>query len=285
MLLDQFTSSSKFNLYLDLIAKDPKDGYHFLESIFVEIPWGDDFRITQSEQDSIIFNNNRENIEKENTVSKALRLFKEQFNIQDSFTIEIDKNVPMGAGLGGGSGDAGSLLKWLAHRYTINVQDCLEIAQKIGSDVPFFLYGGIALVTGKGEKITPLENKFKKGLSALIIYPNISISTKEAFQKIAPYVTSPKIHLNDADFLKKSLWDIDIVKKINYNIFNSKLEDISSELFYISQIFREKLLPDVMFMSGSGSSFILLYEKRVNLDKAHKLLGHVNPCSAYIPHF
>ncbi|MGL5956703.1 MAG: 4-(cytidine 5'-diphospho)-2-C-methyl-D-erythritol kinase, partial [Brevinema sp.] len=135
-----FTSTSKINLYLDIVGKDPKDGYHYLESIFYEIPWGDDFIISSSDEDRVLFTNTME-IPRENTVTKALKLFKQKFRIEDSFEINITKNVPMGAGLGGGSGNAGCLLRELASHYRIDLMDCIDIAQQIGSDVPFFLYG------------------------------------------------------------------------------------------------------------------------------------------------
>lgn len=286
MFLDKFTSSSKFNLYLDLISKDPIDGYHFLESIFVEIPWGDDFEIFSSPQDQVRFTNiSPEIIREENTVTKALQLFKKQFNISDCFRIEIKKNVPTGAGLGGGSGDAGALLKWLSHRYGIQPTQCMDIAKKIGSDVPFFLYGGTALVEGKGEIITPLDNKLAPNTNILIIYPNIHISTEKAFEIVSPHLTLPNIPLKKCVFWNFSLWDIDIVSKMHYNIFNSKLEDISLETFYIKKKFQNILSPNMMLMSGSGSSFILFYKDKASLLNAHSVLGHVYPCSTYFIHF
>lgn len=280
--LSQFTSTSKINLYLDIIGKDPKDGYHFLESIFYEIPWGDDFEIFSSEHDEVIFKNDEnQQIPLINTVSQALQLFKKKFNINDCFSIRITKNVPIGAGLGGGSGNAGALLKWLSNYYQKEVRDCLDIAQKIGSDVPFFLYGGMALVEGKGEKITPLPNKLKLDGQLVIINPGVHVSTKEAFEKIKISEGLNREKLKDKKYLKKLDWDIDNLKEIMYNIFNDNLESTNEKLFSIRNQIFNLLSPDIIMMTGSGSSFIALFKKSVDSVQIKRNTKELyNDCSA-----
>lgn len=102
-MVAEFYSTSKINLFLDVPGRDSVDGYHFIDSIFYEISWGDKIQIFPASADEIIFLNDPQNlIGKKNTVSEALRLFKEQFGIKDSFKIAVEKKVPLGAGLGGG---------------------------------------------------------------------------------------------------------------------------------------------------------------------------------------
>ncbi|MGL4677132.1 MAG: 4-(cytidine 5'-diphospho)-2-C-methyl-D-erythritol kinase [Brevinema sp.] len=266
-----FTSTSKINLYLDIVGKDLHDGYHYLESIFYEIPWGDDFIIKSAAYDQIIFSNTND-IPNENTVSTALRLFKQKFHIDDSFEIQITKNVPIGAGLGGGSGNAGYLLKVLASYYKVDITECIDLAQKVGSDVPFFLYGGMALVEGKGEKITPLPNKIAPNTHLLIFTPPIHSSTQKAFQALS--YDYQQNSLKNQHFLKKHSWDIDNLKKIIYNIFNEKLEYINSNLYVIKQDICNLLSPEIIVMTGSGSSFILFYRDFQDLIQAKTIIEH-----------
>ena len=280
LLLNQFTSTSKINLYLDIVGKDPVDGYHFIESVFYEIPWGDDFEIYSSNEDKVEFSGlDSEEIPEENTVTKALRLFKEKFDIKKTYYIKIKKNVPMGAGLGGGSGNAGATLKWLAQRFKINIEDCIDIAQQVGSDVPFFLYGNMALVEGKGEIITPLKSTLKKGMFLAIINPGIHISTKEAFTIITEdHFTSNKTSQKQI-FLKKSSLGLDKLNKSVYNIFNDNLETLNQDLHKFKKYLECLLSPDIIMMTGSGSSFILFYQNKKKLYHTKTKIEHTILCS------
>ena len=280
LLLNQFTSTSKINLYLDIIGKDPVDGYHFIESIFYEIPWGDDFEIYSSNEDKVEFSGlDSETIPAENTVTKALRLFKEKYNIKKTYHIKIQKNVPMGAGLGGGSGNAGAILKWLAQRFNVNIEDCVDIAHQVGSDVPFFLYGNMALVEGKGEIITPLKSSLKKGMGLVVIYPNIHISTKEAFSIITEdhFISNKKSQKEI--FLKKTCLGLDKLNKSVYNIFNDNLETLNQDLHKFKKCLECLLSPDIIMMTGSGSSFILFYQNTKKLHHTKKKIEQTILCS------
>ena len=280
LLLNQFTSTSKINLYLDIVGKDPVDGYHFIESVFYEIPWGDDFEIYSSNEDKVEFSGlDSEEIPEENTVTKALRLFKEKFDIKKTYYIKIKKNVPMGAGLGGGSGNAGATLKWLAQRFKINIEDCIDIAQQVGSDVPFFLYGNMALVEGKGEIITPLKSTLKKGLHLVIIYPNIHISTKEAFSIISKESFISNKESQKQIFLKKRILGLDKLNKSVYNIFNDNLETLNQDLYKFKKYLECLLSPDIIMMTGSGSSFILFYQNKKKLYYTKTKIEHTILCS------
>ena len=285
LLLNQFTSTSKINLYLDIVGKDPVDGYHFIESVFYEIPWGDDFEIYSSNEDKVEFSGlDSEEIPEDNTVTKALRLFKEKFDIKKTYYIKIHKNVPMGAGLGGGSGNAGAILKWLAQRFKINVEDCVDIAHQVGSDVPFFLYGNMALIEGKGEIVTPLKSTLKKGMHLVIIYPNIHISTKEAFDIISKNNYQGNKTSQKEFFLKKNKLGLDKLEKSVYNIFNDNLEVLNQDLYKFKKYLKCLLSPDIIMMSGSGSSFILFYQDKKKLYYIKTKLEHDTHCSRNFIH-
>lgn len=260
MILSEFTSTSKINLFLDIKGKDPSDSYHFLESIFVEIPWGDDFIVSAASEDIVIFSGlGAEHIPQENTVSKSLKLFKEKFSIGDCFRIEIKKNVPSGAGLGGGSGDAGAFLRFLCGRYRKKINDIRDIAVQVGSDVSFFLTGGSAHISGKGEKVTSILGRPAQGLGLLIVVPEIHISTKEAYSTLAnnfKYSTENKLKL----FLKNTVWGLDFLQENTYNIFEKILVGQEGLLNNVYHIMKQKAEPLHTVMSGSGSGFVFFYD-------------------------
>ncbi len=273
-----FSSTSKINLYLNITGRDEKDGYHFLESLFLEIPFGDEITMRRSDRDEVIFLN--ENIGGENTVSKSLKLFKEKYNIADNYVVEIQKNVPHGAGLGGGSGDAGAVLKQLCGIYGLNPLDCIDIASKVGSDVPFFLYGGMALVEGKGEKITPLQ--CRADFKIMLAYPEIYISTGDAFAAVSKdnYISNNK--LDKEYILKKNVMTIDTIKNIVYNIFDDRLETISLDLLSKKNEILTLTEPEVFFMTGSGSCFVMLFRDEISMMKTKKMTKRLESLRFYI---
>jgi len=281
-IVKQFTTKAKINLYLDIIDKDPIDNYHYLESIITEINWGDEFSIRFAEKDSIKFTNYFDiPISSRNTVSVALELFKNKFQINDQFSIHIKKNIPMGAGLGGGSGDAGYLLRNLCDFYKLPINDCIDIAQKVGSDVPFFLHGNSALIEGKGEKITSVNGIIDPKLHILIIYPNIYLSTKEAFRALNNIIKKDT-QKNCQLFLKKAIWTLDFLKEMNYNIFDNYIGSLSIELLELKQFLDKAISPDLIFLTGSGSSFVLLYQDQ---DKLQKSVSYINNMKKQLTYF
>ncbi|MGL5722808.1 MAG: 4-(cytidine 5'-diphospho)-2-C-methyl-D-erythritol kinase [Brevinema sp.] len=276
----QFTSTSKINLFLNITAKDPVDNYHFLESIFVEIPWGDDFKVSLSSTDEVIFSGlGAEKIGKNNTVTKALFLFKEKYQIEDCFRIDVKKNVPSGAGLGGGSGDAGALLTFLGQKYNISTQDMLDVAASVGSDVPFFLYGGSAHVSGKGEIVEQLEGRVDPNLGMLIVVPPVHVSTKDAFKNLKQHFDI-KVNKKMLLFLKKSVWGLDFLLKNSYNIFTKQMIESGGILEGIYWSVKRAADPPFMIMSGSGSSLVLFYNDPQEACHAEVLLQSLN-CGIY----
>jgi len=126
-----------------------------------------------------------------NIVYKAISVFRKQTGFNKGIKVIVKKQIPFGAGLGGGSSNAASTLKALniLADTALSLEVLRDMAEKLGSDVPFFLYDkGAAWVSGRGEKIMPI--KIPEGLIVLLVFPNLSSSTKEAFNlldKFRPY--------------------------------------------------------------------------------------------------
>jgi 4-diphosphocytidyl-2-C-methyl-D-erythritol kinase len=254
-------SYAKINLFLDITGVDEKDGYHYIDSLFQEVTLHDEIKIRKSKYDSVIFNN--PSIPRENTVSIALCLFKEAAGISQAYSITVDKRIPSGAGLGGGSSNAAAVLRALAEIHKINLKDIIPIGEKIGSDVPFFFTGGLCRVRGKGEIITKSELKLRN-LYFVIIYPGKPVSTKWAYSLITGY-NPPIINENN---LNPQTADIDFLKKIVYNKFQFLVFNNCPDLAEVKTRLDGFLDSRLSFMSGSGSSLVYVYTER---EKARRM--------------
>lgn len=179
-------SPAKINLSLQILEKRA-DGYHNLQSEFLAVDLCDKIKLTQiPEGIQIIVTgkykvpNNRDNLAYQ-IAEKIRPMVQGKVGVK----IEIEKNIPLFAGLGGGSSNAATVLKGLIDLWDLNLslEKQVDIAKKIGADLPFFLYGGHCLVEGIGEKITPLEPVFKNQFIVIAQLPHIRISTPWAYSQ------------------------------------------------------------------------------------------------------
>ena len=151
---------AKINISLDIVGKRESDGYHLLKMIMQNIDLYDEISIEkQKEGITITCNKNYVPTDSRNLAYKAASLFKETYNIKDGVHIDIVKNIPVSAGLAGGSTDAAAVLKLMNKIFEVNVSDeeLMDIGLKLGADIPYCINGGTALCEGIGEKITTLQ--------------------------------------------------------------------------------------------------------------------------------
>ncbi|MDF2505247.1 4-(cytidine 5'-diphospho)-2-C-methyl-D-erythritol kinase [Clostridium sp.] len=172
----------KINISLDIVGKR-EDGYHLLKMIMQTIDLYDLIDVNRIENgielscDKSYVPNDEKNI-----AYKAAKLFIDTYNIKDGVSIAINKNIPVAAGLAGGSTDAAAVLKAMRDIFNIDVSDerLMELGLKLGADVPYCILGGTALCEGIGEKITPLK-PFKDKI-LILVKPNFGVSTKEVYK-------------------------------------------------------------------------------------------------------
>ncbi|HYA34117.1 MAG TPA: 4-(cytidine 5'-diphospho)-2-C-methyl-D-erythritol kinase [Candidatus Binataceae bacterium] len=183
------TASAKINLFLRVVGRRP-DGYHELDSIFVPVSLGDcvavemrpgpESKVTlQCDVPSIAYADT-------NLASRAARAFMSEFGISARVLVRLTKRIPVGAGLGGGSSDAGAVLRILAALSRIDIRDdrLAKIAVSLGADVPFFLDPRPSRVRGIGERIEPLATFAK--LNLVIAAPDVEVPTGAIFKALAP---------------------------------------------------------------------------------------------------
>ena len=259
---------AKINLYLKVTGKQD-NGYHNLKMLMQSISLHDDIYIQKNNSgkirvDIINENNLSENerislADKDNLVYKAAELLLNQYKPNVGVDIALNKRIPMQAGLGGGSSDAASVLlglNWyLDLKLSINELSLLGL--KLGADIPFCLRGGLALVEGIGEQVTPLPKIKMKYV--LIVKPNIGISTKEAFAHYDRCLDEKS--KNDAfENLIKAL-EKEELRYILPNMFN----DLETAVFNMApEIAKIKMelekLAGGALMTGSGSAIFTLFD-------------------------
>jgi 4-diphosphocytidyl-2-C-methyl-D-erythritol kinase len=175
---------AKINISLDVVGKR-EDGYHLLRMIMQNIELYDLIHVNRN-INGIIISSNKPYIptDERNLAYKAAKLFIDKYNIQGGADINIKKNIPVAAGLAGGSTDAAAVLKGMRDIYGINASDeeLMELGLRIGADVPYCILGGTALCEGIGEKITPLKS-FKNHI-LIVVKPPFGVSTKEVYQSL-----------------------------------------------------------------------------------------------------
>lgn len=177
----QVRAPAKINLHLGIRGRRP-DGYHDLRSLFQAVDLYDDIHICSLiERDALDISGEFDCPPESTTIFHAVMHFREMTGWRHGLSISVVKRIPSGAGLGGGSSDAASILNALMRISSIRIprQALLDLAASVGSDVPFFLSGGAAEVSGRGELIhsIPARTDYK----VLLIFPGFGISTRSAF--------------------------------------------------------------------------------------------------------
>jgi len=176
---------AKINLALDVLSKR-EDGYHEIRTIMQTVDLYDIINIEKIEEDNIIVTTSSENIptDNKNHAYIAASLLKERFGVKQGVRIHIEKNIPVSAGLAGGSTDAAAVLKGLNEIFELNLseQQLMEIGREIGADVPFCLVGGTALCEGIGEKVIKLKSAPQ--MNILIAKPEVYVSTQAVYEAL-----------------------------------------------------------------------------------------------------
>ncbi|KYH34943.1 4-diphosphocytidyl-2-C-methyl-D-erythritol kinase [Clostridium tepidiprofundi DSM 19306] len=175
---------AKINISLDVVGKRD-DGYHLLKMIMQQIELYDLINIEKCYK-GISIKCNKEYVptDERNLAYKAAKLFLDTYKIDSGVNINIHKNIPVAAGLAGGSTDAAAVLKAMRKLFNVDVnnQELMKLGLKIGADVPYCITGGTALCEGIGEIITPL-NAFK-GHILVLVKPNFGVSTKNVYKSL-----------------------------------------------------------------------------------------------------
>jgi 4-diphosphocytidyl-2-C-methyl-D-erythritol kinase len=251
-------ANAKINLGLNIVEKRP-DGYHNLETLFYPVPFlYDEISIFQKDTVSsgkiklISKGIHTEDDQDKNLIVKAFNLLNDLFSLPGTEVILI-KQIPVGAGLGGGSSDAAFMLKSLNDFYKLGIKtDELEnLATRLGADCPVFIKNIPVFATGTGNIFSPTDIKLD-GYWLAIIKPDIHVSTQMAYSNVNPQ--KPGISLNEHLKLPVSEWRKFIKNDFETSIFNNfpEIKSIKELLYNAGALYAS--------MSGSGSSVYGIFE-------------------------
>ena len=265
-------SRAKINLSIDVLGKRA-DGYHIVEMIMQTIDLYDNLKITKIEGDFIKIKSDSGDIplNQDNIVYKAADILKKRFNIKDGVEIYIQKNIPVAAGMAGGSSNAAAVLVGLNKVWNLGLSEneLKEIGLQLGADVPFCITGGSALAQGIGEELIKI-NGLSEDINILVCKPDIFVSTKEVYQSL----DMNKIQKRpENEKLIESLKNDDI-KYLSENMVNVLEEVTTSKYKEIKQIestmMKNKALGSMM--SGSGPTVFGLFDNKEYAIKAKEEL-------------
>ena len=223
---------AKINLNLK-ISKDIEYGLHNISSLIVPIDLYDSIEIKETNADVDKIQFDKEGISEENTISKSLNLLRSRSNLPGFFDIIIKKNIPIEAGLGGGSSNAAGIISTLTKKYNLQMPTYREIAVNVGSDVPFFITGKPANIFGIGDIVNP-EN-LQRDINMILVVPNEKISTKDAFS-IFDELSQDNLEINEYEGLKifNDFWIPAQTLEPNLLKIKNNLESITNLEFYLS---------------------------------------------------
>lgn len=245
---------AKINLTLDVLGKRP-DGYHDLKSVMQTISIRDDIEIDLDTGKPWSLSCSVEGIpcNEQNLAWKAAQVFFDTLNMDpNGISIRITKRIPMQAGLGGGSADAGAVLRALNRHYEnpLSIFALAELGSQVGSDVPFCTVCGTAMVEGRGEKLRKLPDM--PDCCFVVCKPQFSSSTPELYKKIDA-AEIPRRPDNQAMESALISGDLGKIAENVYNVFDPIVTQEHLELNYIKSIFNS-YGSVAQQMTGSGSA-------------------------------
>lgn len=248
----------KVNISLDIVGKR-EDGYHLLEMIMQNIELYDDIKINKIDKGiKLKCNKPFIPVDERNLAYKAAELMINTYNIESGVSIEIIKNIPVAAGLAGGSADCAAVLRMMNKLFNINASDkeLMELGVKLGADVPYCIKGGTALCKGIGEDITMLK-PFKNKI-VLLVKPPFGVSTKEVYKEFD--LSKVRVHPNTEVLIEKMKKnDLYYVSKNMKNL----LENVTIRKHKVLYKLKEHLVKNGAvgsMMSGSGPTVFAFFD-------------------------
>jgi len=258
---------AKLNLGLDTLYKRA-DGYHEMEMVMTSVDLADRLTIEELPEDLIKIETNSSflPVDKRNHVYQAVSLLKQMYQITAGVRIYIHKNIPVAAGLAGGSSDCAAALRGLNKLWQLGLsyEQLSHIGVQVGSDVPYCLQGGTAFVSGRGERVAALPSMPQCWV--VLVKPRISVSTGTVFKDLAidelnhPDIAGLKAAIITGDYLKMT------------QTVGNALEKVTIARHPIVQQIKDRMLKygaDAALMSGSGPTVFALCEKKTRAQRIY----------------
>ena len=271
---------AKINLCLDVLRRK-ENGYHEVEMVMTNVDIFDVLEIKELEEKKILLKSYNTDLamDESNLIYKAIALLQKETGKTFGVEVLLEKNIPMEAGMAGGSADAAATLKAVNELFTLGVSDerLLELGASLGADIPFCIMGGTVLASGIGEKLSRLSPLPKMKL--LIVKPKAGLSTKKVYESL------DIDGLNKAGFIHKDVGEmVSVIESDEAD--KTKIEKIAGRLDNILEVPSIRLLPLIAdikqkmldnnclgaLMSGSGTAIFGIYENDEDMIKTKEIL-------------
>ncbi len=248
------------------------DGYHSIKTLYQTVNIYDEVKLNLKDEQGVTFNWQGEKVPDggDNICSKAANSFFEFIGEEKGVNIELEKTLPVGSGLGGGSSDAACVIRGLNELIDtkLSLKNMEDIASELGADIPFFIRGGCQYAEGIGDELSPGE--LSEEWVLLLVVPDIHIDTSWAYEGIHPLSLTRNINdVNLASFPHNG-------DAKNRKMFRNDFEPlVFSKYPEIGEIKKSLLKSEAEFasLSGSGSAVYGLYETTEKAEKAMKLVS------------
>lgn len=269
---------AKINLGLKVLHRRD-DGYHEICSIMQSVDLADSLHFGETAADGSPLSGSELTCSDpdlstgaDNLVVRALELFHAHLEQPSRpFHIHLEKQIPMGAGLGGGSADAAAALRGLNRLYgnPFPAEQLRRMAAELGSDIPFLIEGGTALASGRGEILTPLD--WRGRVSYVLVYPEVAVGTAWAYGQLGPGLTGSSSYLSFTVSLSGGCVDLEALIDVLENDFQPVVERaypiVANARAHIDQSGAR-----ASSMSGSGSTVYGIFDDRTTASQAHREL-------------
>jgi 4-diphosphocytidyl-2-C-methyl-D-erythritol kinase len=255
-------SGSKINLGLNVLERR-NDGFHNLETVFFPIKWNDALEViesTDSQSIKLIFSGYPiAGAENDNIIVKAYDLIRKSYSVP-AVKVHLHKNIPMGAGLGGGSSNASSFINLMDAKFDLKIplSKKLEFAKQLGSDCAFFIENKPVFAKEKGD-VFELVNVDLNNYYILVVYPNAHSNTKMAYQGITPKKPQQSVKtIIETKPIEE--WRTFLVNDFESSVFKNlpQIKDLKQKLYDTNAIYAS--------MSGSGSAVFGIFKSKPNFD-------------------
>ena len=253
-------SFAKINLMLRILGRR-EDGFHELFTVFQTVSLHDTLHFEPASDLELTCDNNRVPSDERNLIVQAAKALQREFGVKNAARIQLEKRIPTPGGLGGGSSNAAVALIGLTKLWKLAVSEetIHSIAGGLGSDVPFFLHGGTAIGTGRGEKIAEMTDLHEKHM--LIVTPAVAVSTAAAFAALA----RPNLTKTDTETIltvcRNEAKSLDLRRSVLTNDFEQSVFAEFPEVRLVKETLLGLGAANVA-MSGSGASVFAIFDKQ-----------------------
>ena len=265
-------SFGKINLHLQVIGRRP-DGFHDLCTVFQSISLHDTITVSEGSEIELTCSDPSIPVGENNILVRAANNLREEFGHDGGARICLEKRIPAPGGLGGGSSNAAVVLLALRKLWDLDIklEELHDIAERLGSDVPFFLYGGTALGMGRGERVEPIEDFCEEFM--LVVTPDVAVATRDAFNRLKARSLTKQDSERILRLCRFDLESADFKYTAFKNDFETTVFATHPEVERVKQTLLD-LDADRAMLSGSGGSVFAVFDKEETRQAAMKALDN-----------